>query len=327
MTTIVVPSVRISDVIIGERYRKDLGDIDALMASIRAIGLLNPIDVDTDNRLIAGYRRLVACQRLGWERLPYYVPTSVTDAASRLRAEQDENTCRKDMTLSERNALAEAIHDIERGKARQRQAHGQTAPGRRANASVPPNGSVHPESREIAAAAVGQSTATYSRIRQVRKAAVDYSTAPEKREKAQEALELMDRVDDGEDIRDADGNKRSVTAIYQAWRGEGAKFPTSTNHPANGQAKVIPLRAPDRREPTKKIATQDMGRRHVPHRTILERAIPTLTGMASAFSYIDKLDGSVTPEEAGQWATDLSLAKTSLSRVERLLKEYSKNGH
>jgi ParB family chromosome partitioning protein len=59
----------IADIKIGQRHRKDLGDIAGLAASIAAIGLLNPITVDQDGRLLAGARRLAACKLLGMEKV------------------------------------------------------------------------------------------------------------------------------------------------------------------------------------------------------------------------------------------------------------------
>jgi len=44
----------LSDIVIGARHRKDLGDIAALAASIADVGLLHAIVVTPDNRLIAG---------------------------------------------------------------------------------------------------------------------------------------------------------------------------------------------------------------------------------------------------------------------------------
>jgi ParB family chromosome partitioning protein len=60
---------RIDDIIIGERHRRDLGDIDGLAASIAAIGLLNPITIDEGGRLLAGARRLAACKLLGLQQV------------------------------------------------------------------------------------------------------------------------------------------------------------------------------------------------------------------------------------------------------------------
>lgn len=56
----------IADIRIGERHRRDHGDLDQLAASIEDIGLLNPITINEDGLLLAGARRLAACKRLGW---------------------------------------------------------------------------------------------------------------------------------------------------------------------------------------------------------------------------------------------------------------------
>jgi ParB family chromosome partitioning protein len=63
---------RIAD-IIPHCYRHDLGDIGALAESIRRFGLLDPILITKDNRLMAGGRRLEACKLLGWETIPVNV--------------------------------------------------------------------------------------------------------------------------------------------------------------------------------------------------------------------------------------------------------------
>lgn len=57
--------MKIENIVVGDRRRKDLGDIDSLANSIADIGLLHPIVVSLDGKLIAGQRRLEACKRLG----------------------------------------------------------------------------------------------------------------------------------------------------------------------------------------------------------------------------------------------------------------------
>lgn len=57
--------VRVDEVIVPPRYRKDMGDIDTLAQSIAEIGLLHPIVITPDKRLICGARRLEAHRRLG----------------------------------------------------------------------------------------------------------------------------------------------------------------------------------------------------------------------------------------------------------------------
>jgi ParB family transcriptional regulator, chromosome partitioning protein len=60
---------RIADITIGHCYRRDLGDVRGLAESIRQFGLLRPVLITADGRLIAGRRRLEACKLLGWETI------------------------------------------------------------------------------------------------------------------------------------------------------------------------------------------------------------------------------------------------------------------
>ena len=57
--------MKISDIKIGKRFRKDMGDLTSLKNSIKELGLLQPIVIDENNNLIAGFRRLQACKELG----------------------------------------------------------------------------------------------------------------------------------------------------------------------------------------------------------------------------------------------------------------------
>jgi ParB family chromosome partitioning protein len=92
----------LSEITIGTRHRKDMGDIDALAASIRAVGLLHPIVIRPDGPLIAGARRLTAVGRLDWTQ----VPVRIVDIDSLALGEAAENLERKDFTPSELVASA-----------------------------------------------------------------------------------------------------------------------------------------------------------------------------------------------------------------------------
>ncbi len=61
--------IRISEIHVGTRFRKAIGDIDGLVASIQDVDLLQPILVTPDNKLIAGERRIEAFKRLGKETI------------------------------------------------------------------------------------------------------------------------------------------------------------------------------------------------------------------------------------------------------------------
>lgn len=83
------------------RIRKELGDLKSLQESIQKIGLLNPILVDEDYKLVAGSRRLVACKNLGWQEIEVRVVSFQKDLLRMLEAEVDENLFRKDFTPEE----------------------------------------------------------------------------------------------------------------------------------------------------------------------------------------------------------------------------------
>ena len=107
----------VEQIAVGQRYRKDLGDLRSLAASIEEVGLLHPIVVTPQGRLIAGQRRLKACVLLGWAE----VPVTVVDLLQAARGEAHENFVRKDLLPSEMVALKRAIEPLERREARQRQ--------------------------------------------------------------------------------------------------------------------------------------------------------------------------------------------------------------
>lgn len=179
-------SLRIDAVKITNRHRKHLGNIDALAASIASIGLLHPIVVSSSNTLIAGFRRLKACESLQWSE----VPVRVIDLDSLLVAERDENTCREAFTPSEAVAIARTIEEQERENARKRQIEAGKQQGNRGKeggrgkkketpsenfsegVSEEPILKEKPkESREIAAEAVGLSAPTYKKAEAVIKKA------------------------------------------------------------------------------------------------------------------------------------------------------------
>lgn len=67
-----VEKIKVSEISVGDRVRKDLGDIESLSESIDRLGLLNPITVkkdDTEFELLAGHRRLAAVEELGWDSI------------------------------------------------------------------------------------------------------------------------------------------------------------------------------------------------------------------------------------------------------------------
>ena len=60
----VILKIKISDINIGPRFRKDLGDLGPLIDSIKRHGLLHPVVITDKNDLICGRRRIAAYQKL-----------------------------------------------------------------------------------------------------------------------------------------------------------------------------------------------------------------------------------------------------------------------
>jgi ParB family chromosome partitioning protein len=97
---VVAMKIAVNDIHISERVRRDLGDIDALAESLARIGQLNPVTVSQRNELIAGHRRVMAAQKLGWQYVEANV-VDMTDEADRLELELEENVHRKDFSPEE----------------------------------------------------------------------------------------------------------------------------------------------------------------------------------------------------------------------------------
>ena len=116
----------IDKIIVEGRFRKDLQNLESLMASIESVGLLHPIVVDEAGKLIAGERRLESCKRLGWTEIPVHL-VKVEDI---LEAQRDENTARSDFLLTELVGIYEAIGEKKRGEAKERQKAGISSDGK-----------------------------------------------------------------------------------------------------------------------------------------------------------------------------------------------------
>ncbi len=94
--------VKISDIKIGKRHRKDMGDIDGLSESIDETDLLQPIGITPDYKLVFGLRRLCAYRDVMKRET---IPARIVDVQSVLHGQFAENIMRKEYTVSERVAI------------------------------------------------------------------------------------------------------------------------------------------------------------------------------------------------------------------------------
>lgn len=145
--------IPIDSIIVSDRLRENLGDLTELAASIEKRGLLHPVVIDMDNRLVAGERRLESCKLLGWTEID---ATRIEfDAEGAFLAQSEENVLRKPFAPSEKYRIAKRIEPMIAGGAEGRMKSGKTgAVGSRSAR----------ESRAKIAAAVGTSRESLRKI-------------------------------------------------------------------------------------------------------------------------------------------------------------------
>lgn len=94
--------LKISEIKIGKRVRDEYGDMESLANSIKEHGLLHPIVVDSGYNLVAGCRRLLACERIGLKEIEAKVLEDISERELRI-LELEENIRRKDLTELEKS--------------------------------------------------------------------------------------------------------------------------------------------------------------------------------------------------------------------------------
>jgi ParB-like chromosome segregation protein Spo0J len=276
--------VKISEIRIETRYRYDMGDIAGLAASMADVGQLQPVVITPDGLLVAGERRLAAARSLGWDDVKVHIITSFTDAADLLRAERDENTCRKEMTMSELVAIGKRLEELERPKAAERMSSaGKVGAEKRWGDGVGSGETTPSEpyrrATEVVGEALGISRAQYERARDVVAATNDPD--PVVAEVAKEAAREMDET----------GKVRPAYEKVRAAKAPGPKPPKPPRYGGNRKR----------------------------HLQVIESIAASLSGLAIVADEITELDQTVTCEEATRLSGDLSKSLAALRRLNNLL--------
>lgn len=107
--------VKLADIICEDRAREDLGDIDGLVQSIKDKGVIQPITISGEGKLLAGGRRYTAASLCGLDTIPCIVREDVS-AIDAKEIELIENVYRKDFTWQERVKLTAEIDTFYRAK-------------------------------------------------------------------------------------------------------------------------------------------------------------------------------------------------------------------
>ena len=119
-----------TSIIFGNRFRTHYPDIDELVESIATLGLIQPLAVDTTNRLLAGGRRYTAIRQLITDgrlptdyEVPVYVRTDLNgtedDEIVARELELEENLQRNNMTWQENVLAIKQLHELRAKRARQ----------------------------------------------------------------------------------------------------------------------------------------------------------------------------------------------------------------
>jgi ParB family chromosome partitioning protein len=305
-----VAVVPIDTISVEGRHRHDLGAVDTLADSIADIGLLHLPVVDSDLRLVSGGRRLAALQKLGRAEVQVHIVSNLTDAAALLRAERDENTCRKDMLPSELAALGEAIYEVESAQAKERQGtrtdldQELMAPGR------PKSGDeTRKRPREVVGEALGMAGGTYQELRYMYALANDESASEEERDLATEALATVD----------ANAQQRGGLG---GTRAAGRKLRKEIKARRNPDVGVPSMNTATPRENGQRghQGTKSINSSVKKQRGVLDRAVVSLSGYAEAIKPITEVHPEITTEEAIRWADDLSETRAGISRLINLLR-------
>lgn len=100
--------ININKIKVGNRYRKDMGNIQELAESIEEQGLLQPIGINENNELVFGQRRIEAYKLLGREE----IEARFVNVTSILEGELTENEIRKQFNIEERVAIGIAVEEM-----------------------------------------------------------------------------------------------------------------------------------------------------------------------------------------------------------------------
>jgi ParB family chromosome partitioning protein len=293
---------------IGVRHRRDLGDIDALAASIAVRGLPQPITITPDGALVCGLRRLAALQRLGWRTTNVWIRSGLSDGMHHLLAEQDENNLRKSFSPLEAEELYRELkillaEDAERHAAGTRFGAGSSDSNaesdERGERGVPDSGTprklVGDAARQAAKMVTG--TASYMRMEQIgrlRRLCEDPDESDAVRKAARAAIE---RISAGHPV---DPLYRAVIALSDAGEelndGDGEDDP---ERPSKAELDAMALASLER-------TVERVNRPRVPK----VRATPNATAFRTSqqmwrltFSDLDGWLDSYDPCDVARWAT------------------------
>jgi len=235
---------------VGARARHELGDIDALAASIAANGFFQPMTIAPDGLLILGFRRYEAARRLGLRTVKVWVRSGLSGRLQMLLAEQDDDGLHKPLIATEKADLYREIKKVMAEEAARRQAEtrfgAETHPGEDSGSVnlTEPFGSASARQARARAAQMVTGTDSHTsleRISEVQRLAEDETQPESVRMLAADALTEMN-----EDGR-VNGRYQLVRDAAAAARQDGL---AAMADEALARVSKLPDRKPHRSSPT-----------------------------------------------------------------------------
>ncbi|MFH5228045.1 ParB N-terminal domain-containing protein [Antrihabitans spumae] len=259
----------VDSIIVGARHRADLGDIDALAASIDREGLLQPLTVTIDGVLVCGARRLAAIKQLRWRTVSVWVRSGLSDRLGQLLGEQDDNALHKPLTQLEAATLYRELKQEMSADAARRQAATRFTsdhqPGSDGGGQCPPPSAGQlGKTREQAAAMIPGSASykTFERIGYLERIVADAAQPEPLRAQAAAGLAQIERgapvhpifqavrdaASAAQDVREADLHQMADEAVARATAAKKQKGKTPAHRPVplvgvDGEPVRYPVRA------------------------------------------------------------------------------------
>ena len=108
-----VTKMKVADIVVDrpQRQREKITGAGELAFSIERNGLINPITVTHEGKLIAGERRLQACKKLGWEEIPVRIYENLSEIDQQL-IELEENMKRSQLDWADEVKSVRRIHEL-----------------------------------------------------------------------------------------------------------------------------------------------------------------------------------------------------------------------
>lgn len=107
--------VKLTDIIVGDRFRSDYGDMPEFVASIKDKGIIQPVTIDSNNNLLAGGRRYQGATLAELPDIPCIIRDFVDELDSR-EIELMENLFRKGFTWQEELSIVAEIDRLYKTK-------------------------------------------------------------------------------------------------------------------------------------------------------------------------------------------------------------------